>query len=149
MNDKKQISAFEADWRKAAWVKSVRQRREQAERRGHDRDATEIENATRKLRGVDRVEAHHKQPAAAIEHCRGEPARAGRETHLGESSGEIGRAIVSLWHALMAYQSVAVAWRATRTGTRLAIDSGWSIVEGGLISSPRHGDTVVPSGLER
>jgi hypothetical protein len=49
----------------------------------------------------------------------------------------------------MAYQSVAVAWRATRAGTRLAIDSGWSIVEGVLISSPRHGDTVVPGGLER
>src|ERR1039458_8097520 len=37
MNDKKQISAFEADWRKAAWVKSVRQRREQAERRADRR----------------------------------------------------------------------------------------------------------------
>jgi hypothetical protein len=49
----------------------------------------------------------------------------------------------------MAYQSIPVAWRATHTGTRPLIHPGWSIIKGGLISSPRHGDTIVPSGLER
>ena len=68
--------------------------REDTQRPDHDGDAAQIEDATGKQRGIDRIEHGDEQPAAAIKHRRGVPGRPGREPHLGELGREIGRAVV-------------------------------------------------------